>query len=216
MRRFGGLFKWASKPSRKRLTANPAADWETPEPVKGKRRCYTRKEVEQMEAGVREWLRPIVITLAWTGMRIDELINLRWEDVDLAQRLIKIRIREEWMPKGRADRTVPMHPKVEAVIGARPIGTHVFRGPRGGVVKESYSLICLKRDQKKLKLPEGDLHAFRRFFATTMLRAGVDVETVRQWGGWQTLDTMLRYLADLQDEESVKLMEAAVKKLAAS
>jgi hypothetical protein len=27
-----------------------------------------------------------------------------------------------------------------------------------------------------------------------MMRAGVNAETVRQWGGWKTLETMLRYL----------------------
>jgi integrase len=66
------------------------------------------------------------------------------------------------------------------------------------------------------ELPTGDLHGFRRYFATTMLRAGVDTETVRQWGGWKELDTMLRYLADVSVEHSVKSMQDAVRRLAAS
>ena len=75
---------------------------------------------------------------------------------------------------------------------------------------------CLKRDQKKLGLPDGDLHGFRRFFVTTMMRAGVDAETVRQWGGWKSLETMLRYLADVNVADSVQAMEKAALKLAAS
>ena len=47
-----------------------------------------------------------------------------------------------------------------------------------------------------------------------MLRAGVDVETVRQWGGWKSLETMLRYLADVNVKDSVEAMEAAAKRLA--
>lgn len=211
-----GAFKWGSKPSRGILKANPAQDWETPEPDKPKRRCYTGDEVSKMETGVRDWLRSIVITLAWTGMRIDELINLRWSDVNLEQRLITISVQEEWKPKGRRDRTVLVHPKVDAVLKQQPIGLYVFRGPNSGCLKESYTLACLKKDQAKLGMSMGDLHGFRRFFATTMLRAGVDIETVRQWGGWKTLETMLRYLADVTGTDSVKAMDQAASKLAAS
>ena len=211
-----GAFKWGAKASRGYVAVNPAVDWETPEPDKPKRRCYTADEVSKLEAGVREWLRPIMITLAWTGIRIDELINLRWEDVDLKQRLITIRVQVGWKPKGRRDRTVPMHPKVEVVVRHQAIGKYVFRGAKGGRIKESYTLVCLKKDQAKLGLREGDLHGFRRFFATTMLRAGVDVETVRQWGGWKSLETMLRYLADITATDSVKAMDRVAAKLSAS
>lgn len=207
--------KWGSRASRGLLRVNPSADWETPKPIKPKRRCYTAEEVAAMETGVREWLRPIVTTLAYTGLRIGELIHLRWVDVDLEKRVIHVRVQEEWKPKGRRDRLIPLHPKVEGVIRARPVGTHVFLGPDGGCLKENYALYCLKSDQrKKLKMPTGDLHAFRRFFATTMMKAGVNVESVRQWGGWQSLDTMLRYLADVDVKESVDAMDQAAQKIA--
>lgn len=208
--------KWGSRASRGVFTVNPALDWETPEPVKPKRRCYTPEEVAKLEVGVRDWLRPIVITLAWTGLRIAELINLRWSDIDLEKKVLHVRVQEEWKPKGRRDRVVAMHPKVEAVIRSQPLGEYVFRGPKGAKVWENHSLLCLNKDQVKLNLPKGDLHGFRRFFATSMLRAGVDTETVRQWGGWKSLDTMLRYLADVSVEDSVQSMQKAALKLAAS
>jgi len=111
---------------------------------------------------------------------------------------------------------VPLHPKVEAVLRAQPIGEWAFLGPQGGRIKENYALLCLKADQSKIGVPECGLHGFRRFFATNMLRAGVDVETVRQWGGWKSLETMLRYLADVVVKDSVRAMDEAVRRLAAS
>lgn len=149
-------------------------------------------------------------------MRIAELINLRWSDVDLGQKVLRVRVQEEWKPKGRRDRVIPLHPKVEAAIRELPVREYVFMGPKGGRIRQKLSLLRLKADQRKLNLPEGDLHGFRRYFATTMLRAGVDTETVRQWGGWKELDTMLRYLADVSVEHSVKSMQDAVRRLAAS
>ena len=208
-----GALKWAAKLSRGLLAANPALDWETPEPVKPKRPCYTPEQVLKMETGVREWLRPIVVTLAWTGVRIGELINLRWKDVDLPKRLIHVRVREDWKPKGRTDRTVPMHPKVEAVVRSQPVGGFLFSGPRGGKLKENFVLKCLRRDQRDLGLAEGDLHGLRRFFATQMMRAGVDAEMVRQWGGWKSLETMMRYLEDVKAEDSVEVMDRVAERL---
>jgi integrase len=158
-------FKWAARPGRDLIKSNPALGWETPEPVKRMRRAYKAEEVAAMESGVRRWLRAIITTLAWTGMRIDELANLRWQDIDLEQRVIRIQVQDEWKPKGRRDRTVPMHPTVEAVLRLQPIGEHVFRKPRGGWITETRCLACRKADQRKLDLPVGDLHGFRRFFA---------------------------------------------------
>jgi integrase len=213
---FKNAFKWAAQQSRGLLPRNPAVDWETPEPVKPKRKVYTADEVAKLEAGVRTWLRPIVTTLAWTGMRIGELINLRWSDVDFDQHVIRVRVQDEWKPKGRRDRVVPMHPKVEAVLRMNKIGQYVFTGKQGRSLKETWCLSALKTDQRKLGLPECDLHGFRRFFATTMMKAGVDTNTVRQWGGWQSLETMLRYLADSNPAEGVKAMYQAAERLAAS
>jgi integrase len=77
-------------------------------------------------------------------------------------------------------------------------------------------LACLKGDQSKLGLPEGDLHGFRRYFATSMMPSGVSVETVRQWGSWKSLETMLRYLADVRVEDSVQAMAEREKRQSAA
>lgn len=205
-----------SKSARGLIATNPAVEWETLEPATPKRRCYSRDEVSKLETGVREWLKPVVTALAWSGMRIGELVNLRWKDVDLEKRVIHIRIREDWKPKGRADRVIPLHSKVEAAVRSQRVGEYVFTGSRGGRIKESFALASLKKDQTKLGMPEGDLHGFRRFFATTMMQAGTPVETVRQWGGWKSLETMLRYLADVSVKDSVQAMRHAEAALAAS
>lgn len=134
--------------------------------------------------------------------------------MDLKQGVLHVRVREDWKPKGRRDRTVPIHPKVQATLELLPIGKFLFRGPKDGRLKETYALACLKRDQENLKLQNGDLHGFRRFFATRMLKAGVAVETVKQWGGCASLETMMRYLADVNVAESVQAMQEASKRMA--
>ncbi|MCY3019132.1 MAG: tyrosine-type recombinase/integrase [Planctomycetota bacterium] len=164
-----------------------------------------------------EAARLAITVLAWTGLRIGELIDLRWQDVDLKARVLHVRVREDWRPKDKRDRIVPIFPKVEAVLRQQRVGEFVFTGPRGGRLTESHVLEFLHADQRKLGLPEKDVHGFRRFFATHMMtKCKVDAETVRQWGGWKSLETMLRYLADVDVKDTVAAMEQAVRQLAAS
>jgi len=120
------------------------------------------------------------------------------------------------MPKGKAERSIPMHPKVETPLRRLPIGDLLLRGPRDGKLKEQHCLAALKKDQKKLGVTVCDPHGFRRFFATQMMRAGVDADTVRQWDGWKSLETMLRYLAEVRQGDSVKVMEQAAARMAVS
>ncbi len=204
-------FKWGL--TREIVKHNNTAKWELVAPVTPKRPMYTADDVAKLESGVCAWLRPIVTTLAWSGMRIGELINIRWKDVDFEQRVLRVCVQDAWKPKGKRDRTVPLHPKVEAVLRQQPIGEYVFTGQNGERIARNSAWRCLKSDLNRMGL-QGDIHGFRRFFATSMVKAGVDIDTVRQWGGWASLETMQRYLADIDVKSSVSAMATAAKNIA--
>jgi integrase len=50
---------------------------------KGFRRFFTQEQVVQIFKACPEWLRPIVLTAYYTGMRMGEILKLRWEHVSL-------------------------------------------------------------------------------------------------------------------------------------
>lgn len=201
-----GFLKYAAHPGRRLIAENPASGWSMREPVKVEPYCFTPEEVEKVLSGCREWLRPILATLAYTGMRIGELINLRWQDVDLGKGMIHIRAREDWRPKGRRDRSVPLHPRVKAVLASRSVGEFVFTGPEGGGLKENYLLACFKRDRKALGIGKGTLHTFRHFFISMCAANGVPPTTCMSWVGHRDLDTLLHYY-HLHEDESRRAME---------
>ena len=67
-----------------------------------------------LDAYTDEDTRPLVLTLAWTGMRWGEATALRAEDVDFAKGVIHVR-RSHWRgivgtPKNGRERVVPMSP----------------------------------------------------------------------------------------------------------
>ena len=100
---------------------NPVA-FVTPVP-EGKRKGRGLKPTELralLEAYDHEDTRPLVYTLAWTGMRWGEASALRWEDIDQGEGVLRVR-RAHWRGKvgetksGR-DRIVPLHPILKDVL----------------------------------------------------------------------------------------------------
>lgn len=73
----------------KRLAANPADDVDLPTMMSGARRYLTHVEVMQLAMGSGRF-RPLVFTLAYTGIRFGEAIALRTADVDLVRNRITI------------------------------------------------------------------------------------------------------------------------------
>ncbi len=200
------FLKYASHPARGLMEQNPGEYWEVREPPEKLAYCYTEEEVQKLMTKCREWLRPILTTLAYTGMRIGELINLRWQDVDFKNGMITIAVREDWHPKGRRSRSVPMHPFVRSAVEVRRVGEYVFMGPKGGRIKQNRTLECLKKDREKLGIHHGVLHSFRHFFVSFCAERGVPVLTCMAWVGHKDAEMVWHYY-HLHDRASKEAME---------
>ena len=77
-------FKASAKPVR-------VSDLSLPLREKAKPRFLTGKEIKKLIKASRGILRTILIVLALTGMRINEVLGLRVEDVDFANKVIHVR-----------------------------------------------------------------------------------------------------------------------------
>jgi site-specific recombinase XerC len=114
--------------------------------------CYTRAEVAAMLEHCAampglEWLGRVIVALIHTGLRIGELAELRWVDLDEELALLRLtdsRYRgnrqqqaERRMLKSHRDRSLPVHGELRKVLAAmarQPDG-RVFHGPFGGRLK---------------------------------------------------------------------------------
>ncbi|QIS01940.1 tyrosine-type recombinase/integrase [Nocardia brasiliensis] len=84
---FSQVLRFAVKS--KRLVSNPAVDIELPSTLAGERPYLTHLEVMRLGLAAGR-LRPLVFTLAYTGIRIGEASALRVMDVDVANRRIRV------------------------------------------------------------------------------------------------------------------------------
>ena len=154
--------------------------------------------------------RTILLFLYNSGARADEVAQLAITDLDLARDLKKGLSSVRLMGKGRKIRRCPLWPEtateLAALIARRAAAERVFLNRRGLPLTRFgiYSLVkrCARQAGKtQPALVDKGLspHTIRHTTATPLLRAGVDLNTIRAWLGHVSLDTTNIYAeTDLQ------------------
>jgi integrase len=113
--------------------------------------------------------RLLVLTLADTGLRLSEALNLRWVDVDLDNCLLNA------VRKGRKERKVPFSVELRRVLyKSNPGAGFVFSTRAGTKISPRNSLRDVSKacHQLNIKRPCRLLHAFRHSWASNAVRQG--------------------------------------------
>ncbi len=136
----------------------------------------------------------ILSLLAYSGLRVSELCNLKVEDVDLNERVVYVR-----SGKGDKDRIVVISEKaVEAIenylFDREDDLIYLFASRKG----EKISRVQVFRLVKKYALMAGikknvTPHVLRHTLATTMLKRGVDIRYIQQFLGHSSVATTQIY-----------------------
>jgi len=122
------------------------------------------------------------ITAFYCGVRISELLNIRWEDVDLVNNKICIRNSENYTTKSKLQRDIPIHPRVKQVIEELPRKNElVFQGyynrrRLSGKFKELVKK-CETINQ------QFHFHSLRHSFASNLVRKGISLYIVQKLMG---------------------------------
>ncbi len=155
-------------------------------------------------------LTPLVLLALNTGLRRGELFHLRWRDVDLAANVLTVR--GDGAKSGQT-RHVPLNVEAVTVLTTwrgdpRPALGFVFPSPFAADepledIKKAWLPLM-----RAAKIVAFRFHDTRHTFASRLVQAGVDLNTVRELLGHADLKMTLRY-AHLAPEHKA----AAVAKL---
>jgi site-specific recombinase XerD len=147
----------------------------------------------------------LLLFLYNTGARAAEAASLRVGDLDLP-----VSASVSLLGKGSKSRICPLWPvtvkTLMAAIGNRPVNQHVFLNRCGHPITRFGIHSMVKRYGKKVSHGRPSLavkrispHTIRHTTAVHLLRAGVDINTIRAWLGHASLDTTNIYAEiDLQ------------------
>lgn len=166
--------------------------------------------------------RPLLATIAFTGMRSGEAQRLLVEDIDLAGNWIHIVSRLGAETKNGESRKTPIHPRLRRILEALPEKTSGYfftaqpslRYPDGGhCINTKHLNDAFKNLLAKLKLPVGretgfTVHSLRRFFRTAAVNAGVPERAVDIWIGHaadkRSVQAVYYHLSDEQSQQFIE------------
>lgn len=186
---------------RRLIPEYPLSDVRLVKPGWKEQPCFTPEQVARVLAIAKPRHRAIFATMAYLGLRIGEVRDLRWEDVHFEAGLSGMvvvrrggsRVGAAETTKGRKERRIPLHPALRPLLEALPRdGERVFPGGlnrrtgRPGVISDTSLLYTLKglcaragfADARKYKL-----HSFRHTFASMCARNNVSYKYALMWMG---------------------------------
>lgn len=185
---------------------NPAADLERyPERYSGAYDFYGPEEVMALaRAAEDEQDAALYLTAAYTGLRMGELLALRWRDVDFPAETLRVARSYSYghltTPKSGKVRAVPLVPQVAqalAHLGQRAHFTGpddlVFPSVTGGYLDRSALRKRYKAAVAKAGLRQLRFHDLRHTFCSLAINAGSIIE-VQHWAGHSDSRTTQRYL----------------------
>jgi integrase len=134
--------------------------------------------------GLKE-MKDLIICLVDTGARLSELLMLEYQDVDFDLKLIRI-----WKNKADIPRSVPMTNRVYVILKQR----QKFHKPFSLSIDQVEGYWAKVRRHMHLeKDPDFVPHILRHTCACRLVRAGVDLYTVKNWLGHSSIKTTERY-----------------------
>ena len=135
--------------------------------------------------------RLILMFLYYTGIRLDEIVNLKWEDIDFDRDTIHLKI-----TKGSKDRILFLHQNLKQFImmfNLRKDGLIFLSNFGKKYNKRTIQVIvksaAMKAGIKKRVTP----HTLRHSFATHLLEAGADIRHIQKLLGHSNLQTTQIY-----------------------
>lgn len=189
---------------------NPVRKVSRPKIRNGRTRFLTKEEAQRLldcaKTSKNEKLYPYLLVMMHTGMRPSEAAGLKWGDVDLDARLVKLQATKTDM------RYVPLTKMAESALRSmRPGGAtkdmYVFL-PKSRMNSTEITYIpChyFKRSfttaRTKAGLEDVHLHDLRHTAASHLLMSGVDIRTLAEILGHKTLQMVLRYTHLLNDHK---------------
>jgi integrase len=190
-----------------------------------KKNANARDEIYSMEQFEKlinhkhcsQYLKGILITAFYTGMRKSEILNLTWDKVDLKNRRIRL---EAIDTKTGEPRTCPICNELYQTLKKLPRALHdrhvfLYYGKPIADIKTTFKTLCEKAGVPYGRKVKGGLifHDLRHSFNTYMRKAGVDKEVIKAITGHNTDSMFTRYnKIDREDiNQAVEKLEVFLK-----
>ncbi len=133
----------------------------------------------------------VLMFLYYGGLRLDEVRNLQWNDLDFERKTIHLKT-----AKGDKERIIFLHNKLMEVLslfGIKEQGL-IFNSQLGNKYNKRSIELIVKKNAKKANIKKKvSPHTLRHSFATHLLEAGADIRYIQALLGHKDLKTTQIY-----------------------
>ena len=144
-------------------------------------RFLDKEEIQVLITCCDDRIKPIVMAALNTGMRRGEIKNLRWKDIDLGRGIIYL-----LQTKSGKPREIPINGILRKLLEWLP-------RKEEKVFDTSNLRKLYEKAVTDAKLEDVNFHTLRHTFASHLVMAGIDLTTVKELLGHQTLEMTMRY-----------------------
>ena len=152
-------------------------------------RFLEQEEIIRLLANCSQGIRPIVEVALNTGMRLGEILGLKWRDIDFQRGIIYL-----YKTKNGEKRELPMNEVVKKALAGLPryeMSEFVFCYKDGTPRRDIRGSFLTALTKSGIK--DFHFHDLRHTFASHLVMGGVDLNTLRELLGHKDLKMTLRY-----------------------
>ncbi len=147
------------------------------------------------------YLKNIFITGYYTGMRLGEILNMKWNWIDFEQNIIKVLCSESFTTKSKKERIIPISQTLRNVLLNQfpkvinvDKNNFVFVRVSGIKLNENFVSKQFKKSVRAAGLDDKiHFHTLRHSFASMLVQRGVSLYVVKELLGHEDLSTTQIY-----------------------
>ncbi|MGB2868646.1 MAG: tyrosine-type recombinase/integrase [Bacteroidota bacterium] len=155
-------------------------------------------------------LKAIIVIGICSAMRLGEIVNLKWESVDLERGFIHLVNRPDFVLKGKRRRSVPLNMTASRILaGLERRSDYVFSDGRGRKLRGEFVSKNFKKCARKAGLSERiHFHSLRHSGASLLVQMSVPLPFVQRILGHSNIQT-----TSLYTHETSQHLKESVEKL---
>jgi len=201
------------------ITENPLSNFKLPKIPKSLPAFINLDELNLIVQNTKSGdLKDIFLTGYHSGMRLSEIINIKWSAINLSERTIIVQNSKTFTTKSKKERMIPINDTLATVLNNRipkvlniNLDEYVFCKYPGVPYLKDYISKNFKKVIRKLGMSEMiHFHTLRHSAASNMVQAGVSLYVVKEILGNEDLATTQIY-SHLQKENLISAVKTLDK-----
>lgn len=179
----------------------------------------TQPQIEQLlHATTNDRHRLQILLLSDAGLRVTEMVNLKWENLDFRKKTLQIKSLKKREGEAKPKREIPMSQRLYDAF-AHYIEKHgkgngfIFStdGGKSPITRQAVNKMLKQLEHEHPQLDDLHPHKLRHSFATSLRAHGAELEDIRDALGHKKLETSLIYAH--QDPERLRaIINAPIRK----